>query len=592
MSLQVWLPLNGNLNNQGLSDFNQIINTNPTYVNNGKIGKALSLGSISMPANIMQSIFKNNCFSICFWIYVNADTGDTAKRAMFFGNNSPRRYSLFQYPTCNDLHWSWANDTTNNISGVYSGAFPSYQWTHCAITYDSITMKIYLNGELKQSANYTYVPVNLNYDTRLFENCANNARYLNDYRIYDHALSKKEIEEIAMGLVLHYKLNGSTNIMNPNLIKDSAPTTQNWSSAGSNWANSLVECSLSPSGYAIRCSYSGTTQTSGGMHKGMYDINLIENGATYTLSGWIRASKNCKVSFWNEWMTGVSQTNITTEWKYYKITGVMDTSRTYKSDVCYMAASYVEQGVWIEAFGFKLEKGNDATPWIPHTTDALYAGYSQDLNIVYDSSGYGNNGTITGTITTLSDTPRYIRSSYFDGTTYIINNTSTIHLSNEFTISWWGKINSWKKNWEGMFMLQNTTALNGANGTYSIGNALNANTANSMTLSIRQGGSTYPLDRYAWTYSIGTWAHYACTYKAGVVIMYQNGTQVYTATIADSSSNDYYYTIGRRAQNSNCQMSDFRIYETALTAEQIKELYDTSATIDKNGNIYAREVIE
>jgi hypothetical protein len=35
-----------------------------------------------------------------------------------------------------------------------------------------------------------------------------------------------------------------------------------------------------------------------------------------------------------------------------------------------------------------------------------------------------------------------------------------------------------------------------------------------------------------------------------------------------------------------------RIYATALTPEQIKELYNTSASIDKNGNIYAREVVE
>ena len=45
-------------------------------------------------------------------------------------------------------------------------------------------------------------------------------------------------------------------------------------------------------------------------------------------------------------------------------------------------------------------------------------------------------------------------------------------------------------------------------------------------------------------------------------------------------------------QNYKGLISDFRIYKTALTAEQIKELYDTSATIDKDGNIYAREVIE
>lgn len=39
-------------------------------------------------------------------------------------------------------------------------------------------------------------------------------------------------------------------------------------------------------------------------------------------------------------------------------------------------------------------------------------------------------------------------------------------------------------------------------------------------------------------------------------------------------------------------LSDVRLYATALTIEQIKELYDTSATVDKNGNIYAREAIE
>jgi len=39
-------------------------------------------------------------------------------------------------------------------------------------------------------------------------------------------------------------------------------------------------------------------------------------------------------------------------------------------------------------------------------------------------------------------------------------------------------------------------------------------------------------------------------------------------------------------------MSDFRIYATALTPEQVKELYHTSMSIDNNGNIHARELVE
>jgi hypothetical protein len=39
-------------------------------------------------------------------------------------------------------------------------------------------------------------------------------------------------------------------------------------------------------------------------------------------------------------------------------------------------------------------------------------------------------------------------------------------------------------------------------------------------------------------------------------------------------------------------LSDVRIYATALTPEQIKELYNTSMSIDNNGNIHARELVE
>ena len=437
MSLQVWLPLNGNLNNLGLYEFTPTINTSPTYVNSGKIGKAMALGSISIPGQMMEDIFKNKTFSICFWVYVNADTGDTAKKSMFFGSNSLRRYALYQYPTCNDFHWSWKENTAITDQDILTGVLPSYTWTHCAVTYNGETLTIYINGASNYSKTVNYNPVSLKSTTPLFANCPNNGKYLNDYRIYDHCLSAKEVEEIAKALILHYPLDN--------------------------------------------------------------------NGL-----------------------------------------GVLDSAV--------------------------------ANSW--------------GQNIAYDCSGYGNDGTITGSLTTVADTPRYSCATKMTNGQYIrVNNRPAVCMPKDaITINLWQYATSWAN----PISCTQGGGWNFENGSSGIRFSVYIS---SVGYKVAESSITSASTQNAWHMLTGTMD------KDNIKIYY-DGEEV--GTVANGSTNgigyaNNYIFIGAEAGGddvtpTNSQyagnLSDIRIYATALTPAQIKELYTTAAAVDKNGNIYARELVE
>jgi hypothetical protein len=53
--------------------------------------------------------------------------------------------------------------------------------------------------------------------------------------------------------------------------------------------------------------------------------------------------------------------------------------------------------------------------------------------------------------------------------------------------------------------------------------------------------------------------------------------------------------IGKRSTSSDGfvgYLNDFRAYATALSAEDIAELYHTAASIDSQGNLFCGEVVE
>jgi len=74
---------------------------------------------------------------------------------------------------------------------------------------------------------------------------------------------------------------------------------------------------------------------------------------------------------------------------------------------------------------------------------------------------------------------------------------------------------------------------------------------------------------------------------------YLNGKRYTSATYSyKNTTSAPKLLVGYGASSVPGKYSDLRIYATALTAAQVKELYTTSMSIDSSGNIHARELVE
>lgn len=224
MSLQIWLPLNGDIHNQGLSNI-QFSNTGATVSNFGKIGKCYSFNGSS---NYIQGNYKfyNNKYSVCAWIYSTSSSATqticcerTAVGSGFstFLINGKLRID----PGGNNVQW-----TTNYT-------YPINTWFYLCVTYDGTTVRYYINGQFQESANYTIASSYWSNIISIGASQANGSNYanylngrLNDIRIYNHCLSLKEIKRVSRALTLHFKLDRASHLSS-NIIKESSGYSNN-----------------------------------------------------------------------------------------------------------------------------------------------------------------------------------------------------------------------------------------------------------------------------------------------------------------------------------------------------------------------------
>jgi len=201
MSLRVWLPLTGTLENKGCSNIT-VTNNGATINTNGKIGSCYDFSSSAWQRIVFPYNLSNATeFSICLW-YKPISTSISG--------------ALFTFSRTSGNYWQFAiyqnnltlRDSSTGVTGTrknYSlGTFIANQWVHLTFTYNKGIINIYKDGSLF-STNNTGGTSMCSYDgttAGIGETLTNSSSYyiggsINDFRIYDHALSAAEVKEIS-----------------------------------------------------------------------------------------------------------------------------------------------------------------------------------------------------------------------------------------------------------------------------------------------------------------------------------------------------------------------------------------------------------
>lgn len=607
MSLQIWLPLNGDLHNQGLSDLTVTGIGTVAYDNLGKIGKCFISGGTSQVANGVN--LNTNLVDI-----LNSSAGSSvALWVKPVGNHYHYDGTFISSGDWNSTCWSFGVSQDNSKvdmlckghSQYITCAVPVNTWTHLVCTFKDGTSKLYKNG-----AYVGQVTDKAAFASNASNTCIGRETYasgyfgfngrINDVRIYDHALSPKEVEEIAKGLVLHYKLDdrfceATTNLCTSGTLSNSCfngatnkysygTTTDMYKTIGVFQGRQSTKVYMGTAGNSaypyvffdylhpaentyktLSFDYYPTSQTSLIFYT--YDGS---GTTTYSVNnGPITSGTSIPVEL-NKWnhivFTILGTSSKTSGWGYVRIGSTAHTSTT--------------TDYWLFA-NIQIEAKDHVTPYTPST---------RIPTTVYDSSGYSNNGTIVGNLAAAAGSPRYDIATQFPGSAAI--KFLDFNLGNIWSAGIWFKSPSTAtQSWSSLFAVNN----NGGD------TDLKMNIYYQQTSGDSQFSANGQYTTGVTGISKDQWHHIMEVFNGSTLYCYLDGDLKTTKAITNAEFSRKNLMIGARSSAAdgstakgyfNGQLSDFRIYATALTAEQVADLYHTSMSVDSSGNIHARELQE
>ena len=549
MSLRVWLPLDGTLENKGISNL-QFSNENTTSIvvdPLGKIGSCYKKSAVRGPGRIVSdgTILLDGDLSMCCWAKVTGTYQDTAQGLVTNHNTAAytgfginvKQVSTTDYRIC----CSTGNGTARTYKNYYGTTNIKDEWHHLALTYDSTKhqFQLWVDGVVEKTQAYTNAAQADKIMVFAWATDSTAITYypacmLNDVRIYDHCLSAAEVREIAQGLVLHYKLD-TYNLFNPNTLTQDIYLLSNGNTSTSgaigNWC--LTDyIPVFPS-----TSYIGYNLVNGG--NGNPSICFYDKNKIYTRGQTIAANTPLSIT--------------TTDTEYY----VRISIRITDNDITKM--QFLE---------------------IP--------------TIIQDSSGYGHNGTINGNITLNNSSIRYNSCIYSEdgGSNYI--QTQTLAMPTDaITLNIWFKSSN-KTPTNNYHMIIDSAGSSTARQYYE----MCVHSSGYFRSGLMVNGTRYAGNCSTKTACDGTWHMLTTTYDGATIKRYydaelESSTAVTSTTGLQPSATLRLFKDGHSSYACvDASLSDFRLYATPLLDTDIKQLYNVGMKVDKLGNVHTNEFVE
>lgn len=576
--------------NQGLDKIS-MINNGGAFNSSGKLGGCYNfLGTGTAMTNEITSsqnlsISGDASYSIAFWFYWDGDTwsNDYVGVAGFGSQSTAAGAWGCLYNGRPDLDF-W------NCRYIASNQLSVKTWYHIAFTKQSSTGMeghIYVNGiEVSGNSVGSYTPNISSYKViigRLSPGMTSRAfkGKINDVRIYDHCLSPMEVKELAKGLVLHYPLSdeyveSTTNLVTTEdglsntcyngatskygygtntdmyktlgIFEGRKSTKVYMGTAGLKAYPYIYFDNFNASGTAIQTlsfDYYPTTQDTliPYSYNGMYNFSYTTDKTSGLANRTGQITIPVEVGRWNH-ITVTAQKTDTTDTNrglgYVRIGSASHTSAT--------------SNYWL--FGNVQVEAKD------HATGYAGVGGARNSNTVYDISGFCNNGTISGALTISNDAPKYQVSTYMSKAALITHPRPVFGgTDQEWTCAMWVKLDT---------VNQSGLAMNNFNIANNIVHAANG----TPLLYLNAGTDDYYMYG-SQAVSANIWTHIVFVFKneGDIRNIYINGILKNNYGPNKTSTPQGISDIVTIGYNLAGYISDYRIYATALSANDVKSLY-------------------